>query len=193
MAEAGEISLTEKGFLKDLIVDQDGTILSIAEAFDADNNLDEVRCSHYTVSLLPLWDTYGSFDRRVSVQGQSGSLGASCLSVRSTSHFPSLFSALSLLRSPRSDRPFLYLYRVGVGVGVLPAASFADRFDSTRSVKRRVYVISRSPVSAPIDDRAPAGGISRATFAGLCLTHDRPVSFLSVYAAALLLFVLVRF
>jgi len=43
MAEAGEISLTEKGFLKDLIVDQDGTILSIAEAFDADNNLDEVR------------------------------------------------------------------------------------------------------------------------------------------------------
>jgi hypothetical protein len=42
MAEAGEISLQQKGFLKDLIVDQDKTILAVAETFDAENDLNDV-------------------------------------------------------------------------------------------------------------------------------------------------------
>jgi len=43
MAEAGEISLQQKAYLKDLIVDQDKTILAVAEAFDADNDLNEFK------------------------------------------------------------------------------------------------------------------------------------------------------
>lgn len=45
MAEAGEISLEEKGFLKDLIVDQDQTILAVAETFDAENDLHDFKDS----------------------------------------------------------------------------------------------------------------------------------------------------
>lgn len=43
MAEAGEISLQAKGYLKDLIVDQDQTILAVAEQFDAENDLTEFK------------------------------------------------------------------------------------------------------------------------------------------------------
>jgi len=45
MAEVGEISLSQKGYLKDLIVDQDGTILVIAECYDVDNNFAEFKDS----------------------------------------------------------------------------------------------------------------------------------------------------
>jgi len=45
MAEAGEISLQQKGYLKDLIVDQDKTILAIAEQFDAENDLNDFKDS----------------------------------------------------------------------------------------------------------------------------------------------------
>ena len=43
MAESGEVSLSQKGYLKDLIVDQDPTILEIAEHFDAENDLLEFK------------------------------------------------------------------------------------------------------------------------------------------------------
>jgi len=43
MAEAGEISLQAKGYLKDLIVDQDKAILSVAEAFDAENDIHDFK------------------------------------------------------------------------------------------------------------------------------------------------------
>jgi len=45
MAQAGEISLEQKGFLKDLIVDQDQTILAVAETFDAENDLHDFKDS----------------------------------------------------------------------------------------------------------------------------------------------------
>jgi len=50
MAEAGDISLQQKGFLKDLIVDQDQTILSIAEAFDTENDLNEFKEALYRLA-----------------------------------------------------------------------------------------------------------------------------------------------
>jgi len=43
MAEAGEITLQQKGSLKDLIVDQDKTILAVAESYDAENDLNELK------------------------------------------------------------------------------------------------------------------------------------------------------
>jgi hypothetical protein len=50
---AGEISLQQKGFLKDLIVDQDRTILAVAETFDAENDLNDVghALSHHVPKL----------------------------------------------------------------------------------------------------------------------------------------------
>lgn len=45
MAEAGEISIEQKGYLKDLIVDQDQTILAVAETFDAENDLHDFKDS----------------------------------------------------------------------------------------------------------------------------------------------------
>lgn len=45
MAEAGEISIEQKGYLKDLIVDQDQTILAVAETFDAENDLQDFKDS----------------------------------------------------------------------------------------------------------------------------------------------------
>eukprot|EP00462_Mataza_sp_D1_P024688 CAMPEP_0175144196 /NCGR_PEP_ID=MMETSP0087-20121206/13972_1 /TAXON_ID=136419 /ORGANISM="Unknown Unknown, Strain D1" /LENGTH=401 /DNA_ID=CAMNT_0016428587 /DNA_START=23 /DNA_END=1228 /DNA_ORIENTATION=- len=45
MAEAGEIDIEEKGFLKDLVVDQDQTILAVAETFDAENDLADFKDS----------------------------------------------------------------------------------------------------------------------------------------------------
>lgn len=45
MAEVGEISLTQKGFLKDLIVDQDQTILAVAESFDTENDFGDFKDS----------------------------------------------------------------------------------------------------------------------------------------------------
>merc|ERR1740133_528276 len=45
MAQAGEVSLEQKGFLKDLIVDQDQTILAVAETFDAQNDLHDFKDS----------------------------------------------------------------------------------------------------------------------------------------------------
>jgi len=45
MAQAGELTLSEKGFLKDLIVDQDKTILAVAETFDAENDLNDFKDS----------------------------------------------------------------------------------------------------------------------------------------------------
>jgi hypothetical protein len=45
MAEAGEISLAQKGYLKDLVVDQDRTILAVAETFDAENDLHDFKDS----------------------------------------------------------------------------------------------------------------------------------------------------
>jgi len=45
MAEAGEISLEQKGWLKDLVVDQDTTILAVAETFDAENDLNDFKDS----------------------------------------------------------------------------------------------------------------------------------------------------
>ncbi len=48
---AGEISLQAKGYLKDLIVDQDKTILAVAETFDSENDINDVSplvvCSRY--------------------------------------------------------------------------------------------------------------------------------------------------
>jgi hypothetical protein len=52
-AQAGEISLQQKGFLKDLIVDQDPVVLRIAEVFDADNNYAAVR-THARTSAAEL-------------------------------------------------------------------------------------------------------------------------------------------
>lgn len=45
MGEVGELSLDAKGVLKDLIVDQDETILAVAETFDADNDIDDFKDS----------------------------------------------------------------------------------------------------------------------------------------------------
>lgn len=45
LAEAGEISLQQKGILKDLIVDQDASILAVAECFDAEHDLNELKDS----------------------------------------------------------------------------------------------------------------------------------------------------
>jgi len=45
MADSGEITPAQKGFLKDLIVDQEKTVLSIADAFDADNDVHEFKDS----------------------------------------------------------------------------------------------------------------------------------------------------
>lgn len=45
MGEAGELSVEQKGFLKDLIVDQDQTILAVAETFDAENDLHDFKDS----------------------------------------------------------------------------------------------------------------------------------------------------
>lgn len=45
MAEAGEISLQQKGLLKDLIVDQDNVILAVAETFDAENDVHDFKDS----------------------------------------------------------------------------------------------------------------------------------------------------
>jgi hypothetical protein len=39
MAEAGELSADQKGFIKDLIVDQDPTILAVAETYDTEHDL----------------------------------------------------------------------------------------------------------------------------------------------------------
>merc|ERR1712080_364100 len=41
MSQAGKISLDQKGQLKDLIVDQDKTILAVAETFDVENDLND--------------------------------------------------------------------------------------------------------------------------------------------------------
>jgi hypothetical protein len=51
-AQAGEISLQQKGFLKDLIVDQDPVVLRIAEVFDADNNYAAVRTHAHSCSCI---------------------------------------------------------------------------------------------------------------------------------------------
>lgn len=45
MGEAGEVTVEQKGFLKDLIVDQDQTILAVAETFDAENDLHDFKDS----------------------------------------------------------------------------------------------------------------------------------------------------
>jgi len=45
MADAGEISLQQKGTLKDLIVDQDQAILAVAECFDAEHDLNDLKDS----------------------------------------------------------------------------------------------------------------------------------------------------
>lgn len=45
MGEAGELTVEQKGFLKDLIVDQDQTILAVAETFDAENDLHDFKDS----------------------------------------------------------------------------------------------------------------------------------------------------
>jgi len=45
LAEAGDISLQQKGILKDLIVDQDASILAVAECFDAEHDLNELKDS----------------------------------------------------------------------------------------------------------------------------------------------------
>jgi len=43
MAEAGELSLQQKGYLKDLIVDQDSSILAIADQFDSENDINDFK------------------------------------------------------------------------------------------------------------------------------------------------------
>lgn len=45
LGEAGEISMQQKGYLKDLIVDQDPAILAAAEVFEADGQIDEFKDS----------------------------------------------------------------------------------------------------------------------------------------------------
>jgi hypothetical protein len=50
MAEAGEISLQAKGYLKDLIVDQDKTILAVAETFDSENDINDFKESLITLA-----------------------------------------------------------------------------------------------------------------------------------------------
>jgi len=50
MAEAGEISLQQKSYLKDLIVDQDKTILAVAENFDGDNDIHEFKDSLFRLA-----------------------------------------------------------------------------------------------------------------------------------------------
>lgn len=61
---AGEISLQAKGYLKDLIVDQDKSILSVAEAFDAENDIHDVRfCFFLFVCLCVVFVVQGKSDR----------------------------------------------------------------------------------------------------------------------------------
>ncbi len=43
MAEAGELTLPQKGLLKDRIVDQDTIILQVAETYDAENDLNDFK------------------------------------------------------------------------------------------------------------------------------------------------------
>lgn len=43
LSEAGEISIQQKGYLKDLIVDQDPATLAAAEVFEADGQIDEFK------------------------------------------------------------------------------------------------------------------------------------------------------
>lgn len=43
--ETGDLSIAQKGVLKDLIVDQDQVILAVAEAFDAENDLNDFKDS----------------------------------------------------------------------------------------------------------------------------------------------------
>jgi len=45
MGEAGELTVEQKGYLKDLIVDQDQTILAVSETFDAENDLHDFKDS----------------------------------------------------------------------------------------------------------------------------------------------------
>jgi len=41
MAQTGKISIDQKGLLKNLVVDQDKTILAVAETFDVENDLSD--------------------------------------------------------------------------------------------------------------------------------------------------------
>lgn len=41
MAQGGKLTLDQKGCLKDLIVDQDKTILAVAETFDVENDVND--------------------------------------------------------------------------------------------------------------------------------------------------------
>ena len=43
LSEAGDISLPQKGYLKDLIVDQDPTILACAEVYESDGDLNDFK------------------------------------------------------------------------------------------------------------------------------------------------------
>lgn len=45
MAADGELSADQKGFIKDLIVDQDPTILAVAEAYDTEHDLEDFKDS----------------------------------------------------------------------------------------------------------------------------------------------------
>jgi hypothetical protein len=51
MSEAGEISLPQKGVLKDLIVDQDRALLAVAEQYDRENNLVEFKDALVRVAM----------------------------------------------------------------------------------------------------------------------------------------------
>lgn len=51
LGEAGEISMQQKGYLKDLIVDQDPAILAAAEVFEADGQIDEFKDTLLRFSL----------------------------------------------------------------------------------------------------------------------------------------------
>jgi len=50
---SGELSLAQKGALKDLIVDQDPVILTAAEAFDAENDLEDFKQSLLKLTVRP--------------------------------------------------------------------------------------------------------------------------------------------
>lgn len=54
MAEAGELSVDQKGFIKDLIVDQDPTILAVAETYDTENDLPDFKDS--ILRLAARWE-----------------------------------------------------------------------------------------------------------------------------------------
>ena len=51
LGEAGEISMQQKGYLKDLIVDQDPALLAAAEVFEADGQIDESKDTLLRFSL----------------------------------------------------------------------------------------------------------------------------------------------